>query len=88
MENVLITYRNEYYFYVTKIRFNGLTSLLLSLSAVVIFSLPLNGLVRILQVIPVNFFKHFEGTDGLYEIRIIVGSDILEYSVVLIKEIL
>lgn len=34
------------------------------------------GLVRTLQVIPVKFFKHIEGTDELYEIRIKVGSDI------------
>ncbi len=34
------------------------------------------GLVRTLQVIPVKFFKHIEGTDGLYEMRIKVGSDI------------
>lgn len=34
------------------------------------------GLVRSLKVIPEKFFKHLEGTDGLYEIRIKVGSDI------------
>ena len=34
------------------------------------------GLVRTLRVIPVKFFKHLEGTDGLYEMRIKVGSDI------------
>lgn len=34
------------------------------------------GLVRTLQVVPVKFFKHLEGTDGLYEMRIKVGSDI------------
>jgi len=34
------------------------------------------GLVRTLHVIPVKFFKHLEGTDGLYEMRIKVGSDI------------
>lgn len=34
------------------------------------------GLVRTLPVIPVKFFKHLEGTGGLYEIRIKVGSDI------------
>ena len=27
------------------------------------------GLVRDIQVIPEKFFKHLEGTDGLYEIR-------------------
>ncbi len=34
------------------------------------------GLLRTLQVIPVKFFKHLEGSDGLYEMRIKVGSDI------------
>lgn len=34
------------------------------------------GLVRSLQNIPEKFFKHLEGTDGLYEICIKVGSDI------------
>ncbi len=34
------------------------------------------GLVRTLQVVPVKFFKHLEGTDGLYEMRIKVGSNI------------
>lgn len=34
------------------------------------------GLVRSLQIIPVKFFKHLEGTHGLYEIRIKAGSDI------------
>ena len=34
------------------------------------------GLVRTLQIVPEKFFKHLEGTDGLYEIRIKVGSDI------------
>ena len=33
-------------------------------------------LVRTLQNIPEKFFKHLEGTDGLYEIRIKAGSDI------------
>ncbi|HRA60370.1 MAG TPA: type II toxin-antitoxin system RelE/ParE family toxin [Bacteroidia bacterium] len=33
------------------------------------------GLVRSLQIIPEKFFKHLEGTDGLYEMRIKVGSD-------------
>ena len=32
--------------------------------------------MRTLQIIPEKFFKHLEGTDGLYEIRIKVGSDI------------
>ena len=34
------------------------------------------GLVRDLRIIPERFFKHLEGTDGLYELRVKVGSDI------------
>jgi len=34
------------------------------------------GLVRSLRMIPEKFFKHLEGTEGLFEIRIKVGSDI------------
>ena len=34
------------------------------------------GLVRTLRIIPGKFFKHLEGTDGLYEMRIKVSSDI------------
>ena len=34
------------------------------------------GLVRSLPIIPEKFFKHLEGTNGLYEIRVKVGSDI------------
>lgn len=34
------------------------------------------GLVRTLEMIPEKFFKHLEGTDGLYEIRIRFGRDI------------
>ena len=34
------------------------------------------GLVRSLRMIPEKFFKHIEGTDGLFEIRVKVGSDI------------
>jgi len=33
-------------------------------------------LVRILRVIPEKYFKHLTGTDGLYEMRIKVGSNI------------
>ena len=33
-------------------------------------------LVRTLPMIPERFFKHLEGTDGLFEIRIKVGSNI------------
>jgi phage-related protein len=34
------------------------------------------GLVRTLRIIPEKFLKHLEGTDGLYEMRIKVGSNI------------
>ncbi len=34
------------------------------------------GLVRSLEMIPEKFFKHIEGTNGLFEIRIKSGSDI------------
>lgn len=34
------------------------------------------GLVRALKVVPEKFLKHLEGTDGLFEIRVKVGSDI------------
>ncbi len=34
------------------------------------------GLVRSLRMIPQKFFKHLDGTDGLFEIRAKVGSDI------------
>ena len=34
------------------------------------------GLVRSLRMIPEKFFKHLEGTEGLFEIRIKVSSDI------------
>lgn len=33
-------------------------------------------LVRTLPIIPERFFKHLEGSDGLFEIRIKVGSNI------------
>lgn len=33
-------------------------------------------LVRSLKMIPEKFFKHLAGTDGLYEIRVKVGSNI------------
>ncbi|REG92062.1 phage derived Gp49-like protein DUF891 [Algoriphagus antarcticus] len=33
-------------------------------------------LVRTLPIIPEKFFKHLEGTEGLFEIRVKVGSDI------------
>ena len=34
------------------------------------------GLVRTLRMVPEKFFKHLEGTEGLFEIRIKVGSNI------------
>ena len=34
------------------------------------------GLVRTLQMVPERFFKHLEGTNGLYEMRVKMGSDI------------
>lgn len=34
------------------------------------------GLLRELQFIPEKFFKHLADTDGIYEIRVKVGSDI------------
>jgi phage-related protein len=34
------------------------------------------GLVRSLRMVPEKFFKQLEGTDGLFEIRVKVGSDI------------
>jgi phage-related protein len=33
-------------------------------------------LVRTVGMVPEKFLKHLEGTDGLYEIRVKVGSDI------------
>jgi len=34
------------------------------------------GLVQTLKIIPEKFFKHIEGEDGLFEIRIKVGTNI------------
>ncbi len=34
------------------------------------------GLVRVLRIVPEKFFKHLQGTDGIYELRVKVGSDI------------
>ena len=34
------------------------------------------GLIRSLRMVPEKFLKHLEGTDGLFEIRVKVGSDI------------
>ena len=33
-------------------------------------------LIAILEKVPVKYFKHIEGTSGIYEIRVEVGSDI------------
>ena len=33
-------------------------------------------LIKSVRIIPENFLKHLEGTDGLYEIRVKVSSDI------------
>ena len=46
------------------------------------------GLVRTLQIVPDKFFKHLEGSDGLYEMRIKVGGDIFRIFAVLTKETL
>ncbi len=34
------------------------------------------GLVQELEIVPAKFLKHLKGTDGLYEMRIKVGSNI------------
>jgi phage-related protein len=34
------------------------------------------GLVRTLRIVPEKFFKYLEGTDGLFEIKVKVGTDI------------
>ena len=34
------------------------------------------GLVRALKMVPEKFLKHLEGTNGLFEIRVKIGSDI------------
>jgi phage-related protein len=33
-------------------------------------------IIKTVEMIPKKFLKHIEGTDGLYEIRVKVGSDI------------
>ncbi|OYQ52575.1 type II toxin-antitoxin system RelE/ParE family toxin [Flavobacterium aurantiibacter] len=33
-------------------------------------------IIETLPLVPTDYFKHLEGTDGLYEIRIKMGSDI------------
>ena len=37
-------------------------------------------LIETLKQVPEDYLKHIEGANGLYEIRIQQGSDILEYS--------
>jgi phage-related protein len=34
------------------------------------------GLVRTIKIVPEKYLKHLEGTDGLFELRIKVGSNI------------
>jgi len=34
------------------------------------------GLVRTLRIVPEKYFEHLTGTDGIYEIRVKVGSNI------------
>jgi len=43
-------------------------------------------LVEDLQRVPETYLKHIESTDGLYEIRVQLGRDILEFSVFLTKD--
>lgn len=43
-------------------------------------------LIETIQQVPTEYLKHLEGTDGLYEIRVQTGSDILESSVFSMKE--
>ena len=42
-------------------------------------------IIRQVERIPIKFLEHIEGSDGLFEIRIEVGSNILECFVVLTK---
>lgn len=34
------------------------------------------NLIRVMQFVPEKYFKHIEGTEGLYEIRVEVGGNI------------
>ena len=34
------------------------------------------GLVRALPIVPIKYFEHLTGTDGLFELRIQLGSNI------------
>ncbi len=42
--------------------------------------------IRTVDIVPQKFLKHIESTEGLYEIRIKVGSDIYRVFAVLTKE--
>lgn len=33
-------------------------------------------MIETIQLVPADYLKHLEGTDGLYEIRVKIGSDI------------
>jgi hypothetical protein len=46
------------------------------------------SIIRQVERIPKKFHEHIEGSDGLFEIRIEVGSNILECFVVLTKDTL
>lgn len=43
-------------------------------------------LISTQERIPEKFFKHLTGSNGIYEVRVEVGSDILGFSVFLTKE--
>lgn len=34
------------------------------------------GLIKTIERVPIKYFKHLEDTDGLFEVRVEVGSDI------------
>ncbi len=34
------------------------------------------NLIRVTPIVPIKYFKHLEGTKGLYEVRVEVGSNI------------
>lgn len=42
--------------------------------------------VETVEKIPAEYFKHMAGTDGLYEIRVQLGTDIFGFSVFSTKE--
>jgi phage-related protein len=45
------------------------------------------NLIRITRQVPEKYFKHMEGTKGLYEVRVEVGNNIYRIFFFLIKEI-